>query len=212
MAVLGVYAVPAVMTSLLSYTQAIQSRGDRYFVTAAYGFVHASSILAFGFFVLWRSGERADSFGLVRPKLRLDLLLAVAACLGRIILSYAYAWSFYYLAPDLYPRRATYDFGHPTTQGDYVATFLHALCNGTAEELMLWGILYTRLNLLTGKRAAPAVGVAALFASYHLYQGPYAVGAVLLTGLLHAVLFVRFRRLAPLMLAHVLADMVLLWR
>lgn len=212
MAVLGVYAIPAIMRSLLSFAVSTHSREGKFFLTEASGFVHSSSVIAFGLFMLWRSGETAAAFGLVRPRLWKDLGIAAAAYLGRYITSYAYAYAFYFVAPELYPRRSMYDFGHPTTQADYVATFLHALCNGTAEELMLWGLLYTRLNLLTDARFAPAIGIAALFASYHLYQGPYAVGSVFLTGLLHAALFLKFRRLAPLMLAHVLWDMVLLWR
>jgi hypothetical protein len=213
LAVLGVYLIPAVIRSLAGYLLPQEHAGGDFLLGEISSFVHSSSIVCFGIFLMWRSGEPARAFGFVRPHLGIDGVLALAAFFGARVAYYAYAYAFWFIVPELYPRRTeAYNFGHAETPADYAATFLHAATNGTAEEIMLWGLLFTRLCLLSKQRIAPAILVAAFFASYHLYQGPFVVGGVFCMGLVHAAIFLRFPRLWPLILAHVLADMRLLWR
>lgn len=85
---------------------------------------------------------------------------------------------------------------------------LSALQNAVLEEVVVVGYLLTRLEQL-GWRAAAAVTASALLrGSYHLYQGFGAFVGNAMMGVVFAVFFRRTRRLAPLVVAHSVLDIV----
>ena len=76
------------------------------------------------------------------------------------------------------------------------------------EETIVVGYLVTRLEQLKWGIPAILIASALLRGSYHLYQGwPMALGNVAM-GLVFAFVFIKRRRLLPLMIAHFLLDFV----
>jgi membrane protease YdiL (CAAX protease family) len=85
---------------------------------------------------------------------------------------------------------------------------LSALQNGLLEEVLVTGYLLTRLSKL-GVNPAAAVAISAtLRGSYHLYQGLGGFFGNAAMGVIFAVLFLRWRRVTPMIIAHTLIDAV----
>lgn len=83
-----------------------------------------------------------------------------------------------------------------------------AAMNGILEEVVMLGYLFVRFAD-RGWRTAVVVGVSALIrASYHLYQGFGGFGANLAMGVLFGVLYLRWKRVLPLVIAHTVLDIV----
>ncbi|MGI8417412.1 MAG: CPBP family intramembrane glutamic endopeptidase [Nakamurella sp.] len=85
---------------------------------------------------------------------------------------------------------------------------LAAFENGFAEEFLVVGYLVTRLTDLR----LPVWGVVAVSAvlrgSYHLYQGFGGFVGNMVMGVVFALVFLRWRRIWPLLIAHSLIDAV----
>jgi membrane protease YdiL (CAAX protease family) len=85
---------------------------------------------------------------------------------------------------------------------------LSALQNGLLEEILVTGYLLTRLRKL-GVHPAAAVAISAtLRGSYHLYQGFGGFAGNAAMGVIFALLFLRWRRATPMIIAHTLIDAV----
>jgi membrane protease YdiL (CAAX protease family) len=85
---------------------------------------------------------------------------------------------------------------------------LSALQNGLLEEVLVTGYLLTRLRQLSvGPVAAVAIS-ATLRGSYHLYQGFGGFLGNAVMGVIFATLFLRWRRVTPMIIAHTLIDAV----
>ena len=85
---------------------------------------------------------------------------------------------------------------------------LSALQNGLLEEVLVTGYLLTRLQKL-GVKSWQAVAISAtLRGSYHLYQGLGGFLGNAAMGVIFAVLFLRWKRAAPMIIAHTLIDAV----
>lgn len=85
---------------------------------------------------------------------------------------------------------------------------LAALQNAIVEEVIVVGYLVTRLREL-GWRVAAVVAVSAtLRGSYHLYQGFGAFIGNAVMGVVFALVFLRTRRVLPLIIAHAVIDIV----
>ena len=85
---------------------------------------------------------------------------------------------------------------------------LSAAQNAVLEEVIMIGYLYTRLRQLRW-RLPVVIAVSALVrGSYHLYQGFGGFAGNLIMGVLFALLYLRFRRVGPLVVAHTLLDLV----
>jgi len=83
---------------------------------------------------------------------------------------------------------------------------LSAVQAALVEEVIVLGYLVTRLQQV-GAAVWVAVGASALLrGSYHLYQGWGGFAGNLAMGLLFAILFVRWRRTWPFVVAHLLLD------
>ncbi len=73
---------------------------------------------------------------------------------------------------------------------------------------MVVGYLLTRLRQLGWALPAAIAASAALRGSYHLYQGFGAFVGNAVMGVAFALFFLRTRRLAPLIVAHTILDVV----
>jgi membrane protease YdiL (CAAX protease family) len=85
---------------------------------------------------------------------------------------------------------------------------LSALQNATVEEVIVVGYLLSRLDRL-GVRPSRAIALSALIrGSYHLYQGAGAFIGNAAMGAIFAILYRRWGRVTPLIIAHFLIDAV----
>lgn len=85
---------------------------------------------------------------------------------------------------------------------------LSAVRAGLLEEVILGGYLVTRLEQLAWRPWMILAAIAALRGVYHLYQGPaMALGNVVM-GLVFGWVYLRWRRVMPLVLAHTFLDIV----
>jgi hypothetical protein len=85
---------------------------------------------------------------------------------------------------------------------------LSALQNGLLEEVLVTGYLLTRLRSLDVRPSYAVAISAVLRGSYHLYQGFGGFAGNAVMGVLFAVLFLRWKRAAPMIIAHTLIDAV----
>jgi len=85
---------------------------------------------------------------------------------------------------------------------------LSAAQNGILEEVIVVGYLLTRLDKL-GVKPVPAVALSACIrGSYHLYQGAGGFIGNATMGVIFGVLYKRWGRVTPLIIAHSLIDAV----
>jgi membrane protease YdiL (CAAX protease family) len=85
---------------------------------------------------------------------------------------------------------------------------LSAFQNAALEEVIMIGFLFTRLRQL-GWSVWAVVGVSAVIrGSYHLYQGFGGFVGNLVMGVVFGLVYLRWRRVAPLVVAHTLLDVV----
>ena len=85
---------------------------------------------------------------------------------------------------------------------------LSAFQNATVEEVIVVGYLLSRLDRL-GVRPSRAIALSALIrGSYHLYQGAGAFIGNAAMGAIFAILYRRWGRVTPLIIAHTLIDAV----
>jgi membrane protease YdiL (CAAX protease family) len=85
---------------------------------------------------------------------------------------------------------------------------LSAAQNATLEEVVVLGYLISRLERL-GVRPSRAVAISAVIrGSYHLYQGAGGFIGNAVMGAIFGVLFLRWRRVTPMIIAHTLIDSV----
>jgi membrane protease YdiL (CAAX protease family) len=85
---------------------------------------------------------------------------------------------------------------------------LSALRSALEEEVIVVGYLFTRLEELRWRPWAIIVVSAVLRGSYHLYQGFGGFVGNALMGVLFGLVYRRFGRVAPLVVAHFLLDLV----
>src|SRR6186713_905432 len=85
--------------------------------------------------------------------------------------------------------------------------FLVSVVNGVFEELFVAGYIITSLTARRGMWTAINVSVVVRLL-YHVYQGPIGIMTVVPMGLLYGYVYSRTRQLWPLMVAHVLLDLV----
>lgn len=85
---------------------------------------------------------------------------------------------------------------------------LAAVQNAILEEAVVVGYLMTRLRQLAWRPVAMIAASALLRGSYHIYQGFGAFIGNAAMGIVFAWFFARTRRVAPLVLAHALLDVV----
>jgi membrane protease YdiL (CAAX protease family) len=142
-----------------------------------------------GLRVTWRG----TAWGLVLLAVTYVVTIGVQA-LAQIILPIDHA-----LAAEQYPRAA---------RGlSMQLVFLTSTVNGIFEEVFVAGYIITALRERRGEWIAINVSTVVRML-YHLYQGPIGIITVVPMGLLYGYTFVRTRQLWPLIVAHVLVDII----
>jgi len=85
---------------------------------------------------------------------------------------------------------------------------LAAVQNAVLEEVIVVGYLFTRLRQLGWQVPVVLVASAGLRGSYHLYQGFGGFVGNLVMGLVFGLVYLRWRRVGPLVVAHTVLDVV----
>jgi membrane protease YdiL (CAAX protease family) len=155
-------------------------------------------------YLLARNGEPPSSIGVDASEPGRDLLrgASLAALIGGCGLG------LYYLAFKAGISLNIVAAGLPDVWWRFPVLLLSALQDGILEEVLVVGYLLSRLRLL-GVRPASAVAISAVLrGSYHLNQGfgPF-IGNVIM-GVLFGILFLRWRRTNPMIIAHTLINSV----
>lgn len=83
---------------------------------------------------------------------------------------------------------------------------LAAAMNGILEEVLMLGYVFLRLRQLDWSWGAIVLTSALVRSSYHLYQGFGGFAGNFFMGLVFGLLFLRWRRVGPLVVAHTLLD------
>lgn len=83
---------------------------------------------------------------------------------------------------------------------------LAAFQNGALEEIVMIGYVFTRLRQKGWNWVAVLLTSALVRGSYHLYQGFGGFIGNLIMGVIFGLVYYRFRRVAPLVIAHTLLD------
>jgi membrane protease YdiL (CAAX protease family) len=83
---------------------------------------------------------------------------------------------------------------------------LSAMENAVLEEVVMIGYLFTRLRQLAWNTAAIIALSAVIRGSYHLYQGIGGFIGNLIMGVIFGLIYLRWKRVGPLVVAHSLLD------
>jgi membrane protease YdiL (CAAX protease family) len=83
---------------------------------------------------------------------------------------------------------------------------LSAAQNALLEEVVVIGYLFTRLRQLAWNAAAIVALSAVIRGSYHLYQGIGGFVGNLIMGVVFGLIYLRWKRVGPLIVAHTLLD------
>jgi membrane protease YdiL (CAAX protease family) len=153
-------------------------------------------------YLLARSGESRSTIGLDATQPARDGArgAVLAALIGGVGLGY------YIIAFKLGANLNVVPESLPAVWWRIPVLALYAIQNGLLEETLVLGYLLTRLDQL-GTKPWKAIAISALLrGSYHLYQGfgPFLGNAAM--GLVFALLFRRWRRITPFVVAHSLID------
>jgi CAAX protease family protein len=129
------------------------------------------------------------------------LLMLGTYVLALAVLSLAeFAWP-----AQMHAAAARYPASDPTVSMELV--FLTSTVNGIFEELFVAGYIITALRDTRGLWTAINVSTV-VRTLYHLYQGPVGIVTVVPLGLLYGYVYARTRLLWPLIMAHVLIDII----
>lgn len=156
------------------------------------------------FYLLARNGERPSSIGVDASQPGRDLLrgAGIAAVIGGCGLG------LYYIAFKAGISLHITASGLPDVWWRFPVLVLSALQDGILEEVLVVGYLLTRLRMLDLSPAA-AIAIAAVFrGAYHLYQGIGPFFGNVIMGVLFGMLFFRWRRTNPMIIAHTLMNSV----
>lgn len=156
------------------------------------------------FYLLARNGERPASIGVDLSEPGRDLLRGTALAaliggcgLGLYVIAFKSGIALNIVAANL-----------PDVWWRIPVLVLSAVQDGLLEEVLVIGYLLSRLRLL-GLSPASAVAIEAVFrGSYHLYQGFGAFIGNAIMGVIFGVLFMRWRRANPMIIAHTLINTV----
>jgi membrane protease YdiL (CAAX protease family) len=156
------------------------------------------------FYLLVRAGEGPRTIGLdtTQPARDLGRGAAIAAVIGGAGLG------LYLAAFHLGMNLNVVAENLPDVWWRIPVLILSAIQNGTVEEVIVVGYLLTRLDKLGVKAPAAIVISACIRGSYHLYQGAGGFIGNATMGVIFGILYKRWGRVTPLIIAHSLIDSV----
>jgi membrane protease YdiL (CAAX protease family) len=172
------------------------------FTRQVLGFVFALAPVFLVVHLVRRSGEGVGVIGLASDRPAWDLASGVVLF---VVVGLA-GMGIYLAAVELGVNRFVLPvppLGHWWT---IPALVLNAVEAGLVEEVIVLGYVVTRLRQLSWTPVQAIAASALLRGSYHLYQGWGGFVGNLAMGTLFGVLFLRWRRTWPFVVAHVLLD------
>jgi hypothetical protein len=196
------YSVVKLFEAPLRGTVVAAADQDPLFANQVVGFVFGLAPVALVFHLLHRDGEGIDAIGLdlrhlTRDFVRGVVLFAVIGLAGLGIYLGAVAIGVNrFVVPSPPP-------GHWWT---VPALFMNAAGAAFLEEVVVLAYLITRLRQIGWSVVAVVATSGLLRASYHLYQGWGGFIGNLLMGALFGLLFLKWRRAWPFVVAHFLLD------
>lgn len=160
--------------------------------------------VALVFYLLARSGESPSSIGLdaKRPASDLARGAALAAIIGGTGLGLYLAAFHLGVSLNVVPENL------PPVWWRTPVLILDGLQNGVLEEILVIGYLLRRLDQLGWSPAGAIAFSAVLRGSYHLYQGFGGFLGNAAMGVIFGILYRRWRRVTPFIVAHGLIDAV----
>jgi membrane protease YdiL (CAAX protease family) len=163
-------------------------------------------------YLMYRSGEPWRRFGLRRPRWIVVPLGGAATWVAAFT-----GWMLFWPVTSVLVPVGVYNwlgtavesaFARPQTTPEDALLVVSSCANGFAEELVVRGYLIPRFERLLRSTWKSWLLSTALFASYHLYQGPAGVVHAVIVGLCFGGMFCLTRRLWMVVFAHALADIV----
>jgi membrane protease YdiL (CAAX protease family) len=157
---------------------------------------------AMALYLLVVTGTRLAKVGLDRTQVVRDVVRGVVLAIGIGLpgLAFYFAFRAMGLALDVQPSTLT---AHWWT---VPVLLLSAAGNAFVEESIVVAYLVTRLRQVGWRWPAVIIASCLLRGSYHLYQGWGGFFGNILMGLIFLAVWLRTRRLAPLMVAHFVMD------
>jgi uncharacterized protein len=198
----AVYALLSLLEAPVRGTVVASANQSTQLARQIAGFVFGLAPVFLVLYLVRRSGEGVGSIGLAWDRPRQDVLRGVAlfAVVGIAGLG------LYLGAVELGVNRFVVPappLGHWWTVPVLVMNAVEA---ALVEEIIVLGYLISRLRQLEWSPLAAVAASALLRASYHLYQGWGGFAGNLAMGVLFGVLFIRWRRTWPFVIAHCLLD------
>lgn len=210
-AVLCIAVLPDFFRALLFLAEPETGQGMSFRVASLMTMVRAIQVAVPVLYIMSRSGDAWSDFGIVRPRwfdpplaLGLFLLAYVLQMLSISGLGPIFEATLNIADPGGSVLEGRIDIPHGS--GEYVLLGVMSLCNGFAEQLVIAGFLLPRLTVLLGHPAKAVLCAAALFGSYHIYQGALNASVIFFGGLFMGGVFVVTKRLWPLAIAHAFMD------
>jgi membrane protease YdiL (CAAX protease family) len=155
-------------------------------------------------YLMYRSGERPSDIGLDRSQPGLDLArgAVLAAAIGGCGLLLYIAAFHLGISLNVVPEDL------PAVWWRIPVLLLSALHDGLLEEIVILAYLLRRLDQLGWTPWKAILLSAALRGSYHLYQGFGAFLGNMAMGIIFGILYKRWGRCTPMIVAHTLIDAV----
>jgi len=202
---LSVVMAVSVIPSLLGALQSIYEPLAQSYASGAISLLVFSTCAVWVVIYLVRNNrESLSDFGVVRPQFA-DVIVGILI-VPFVDLMWVIYWAFIPLSVEITPQT---ELVLPSSTLDHVLMVISELANAFHEEFVFRAYLITRLYPLLKFRRRAIVVAAAIFASYHIYQGSLAVGGIFLFGLSFGVMWLLFRRLWPLVIGHALSNIVI---
>jgi membrane protease YdiL (CAAX protease family) len=211
--VLLVCVAPSLFSSIAAFYQPGRLYQNTFLYHAISSLFHSAVDAALVLFIIWRSRDPLASFGLRRFRFVPDVLGGIGVwAIGRgavrlvwiilplIIGHENYRYLLWHQSHPSYPP--------PSGGQEYALLAVYSLAVGFSEELLGRAYLITRLEELLDSKGLALLVSTVLFACLHVYQGDLGVIGAATFGLVQGIVFLLFRRLGPLVVAHGLQDFV----
>ena len=143
---------------------------------------------------------RTIGFDLTRPRFDLGFGVLIAVAIG------VPGLGLYVLARALGINTEVQASGLADNWWTVPVLILSAAQNALLEEVVVIGYLFTRLRQLAWNAVAIVAFSAVIRGSYHLYQGIGGFIGNLIMGVIFGLIYLRWKRVGPLVVAHTLLD------
>ncbi|HET6991379.1 MAG TPA: CPBP family intramembrane glutamic endopeptidase [Bacteroidia bacterium] len=153
-------------------------------------------------YVLFRQGRRIEDIGLSFRWMDIPIGIGIYA------LVYVVHYALYKSGHHFFPQGDFKAHNLGFVGGSYIVVFIFMFINPFYEELIVRAYAMTEIEFLSGSKIA-AIVISTLFqSSYHLYQGLFPALLIIPTFLIHSLYFAKYKRIMPVIIAHLIADMV----